>query len=94
MPLDVEEFDKKAKTSLDARLGKNQVLIVNMLREDLTKAYTQGEIKRSTGIEFDAAVNTALHSLKIKRLVTNKRVEGYIYWRGTKKLNSIELASP
>jgi len=82
MPLDIEEFNKLSVKKTYLKLGRNQSMIAEFLKENIKSAFTQREIKVQTDIEFDAAVNTALHSLKIKGLVESKRIEGTLYWRG------------
>ena len=90
MPLNALDFDKVSTKSSGSKLGRNQVLIIELLKDGLDKAYTQREIKKLTGIEYDAAVNTSLHSLKVRKLVACKRVDGFIYWRGTNGLLKID----
>ena len=86
MPLKAEDFDKVSNRKTNSKLGKNQMRIINLLKNDLDKAFTQGEIKKYLNAEHDAAVHSALHSLKIKGLITCKKVDGLIYWRGTDEL--------
>jgi len=92
MPLDVKDFDKVGISRTFMKLGRNQLKIAEFLRDNLSTAFTQREIKQRTGIEFDAAVNTALHSLKIKGLAEEKNVEGTLYWRGKDGLLKINLS--
>jgi len=90
MPLDLKDFEKHSVAKTSMKLGSNQLTIAQFLLENGKQAFTQKEIKFRTGIKFDAAVNTALHSLKIKGLVENKTIGGTLYWRGTHGLHSID----
>ncbi len=92
MPLDISDFDKLSVRKTYLKLGRNQLLIAEFLKEHITTAFTQREIKSQTEIEFDAAVNTALHSLKIKDLAESKRIEGTLYWRGKNGLLEIDFS--
>ena len=89
MPLDLDEFEKLKRDTVTMRLGRNQMKVAMFLKENGTSAFTQREIKKATNIKFDAAVNTALHSLKVKRLIRRKEIEGMVYWRGTDGLSKV-----
>ena len=83
MPLDSNEFERKSINRCSMKLGINQVAIAQFFKQHMDKAYTQREIMDATHIEYDAAVNTALHSLKLKGLLICKKNAGIYYWGGT-----------
>ena len=90
MPLDADEFDKVSMRKNNTKLGHNQTKIAGILKKNMGKAFTQSELTYESGIKYDAAVNTALHSLKIKGLITCKKIDGLQYWRGTDGLLGID----
>jgi len=92
MPLNADEFNKVGLNRNKTKFGPNQKKIIGLLRDGLGKAYTQGEIEFETGISYSAAVNTALHSLKIKGLITCMKLNGLMYWSGTNGLLKVDIS--
>jgi hypothetical protein len=86
MPLNSRDFERKSVNKYNMKLGINQVVIARFFKLHMNEAYTQKEIMIATHIEYDAAVNTALHSLKLKRLLVCKKNAGIMYWRGTDEI--------
>ena len=93
MPLDLADFERLSVNKTYLRMGRNQMLIAKLLQTNMETAFTQREIKEKCDIEFDAAVNTALHSLKIKGFAVSKKIEHTLYWRGTDGLLEVDFSN-
>lgn len=81
MVITKEEFEERRINPNIQRIGKNQAKLLDILRKDLSKAWSQAELQKKLHIEYMSAVNYALHALQKKGLIESKIVEGTIYWR-------------
>ena len=92
MPLDVNDFDRLSVSKPHLKIGVNQIKVAKFLQENIEEAFTQKEIKEVVGIQYDAAVNSALHSLKSKDLARSKEIEGTLYWRGNGRILELDFS--
>ena len=81
MPISAEEFFEQAVQKKMKFKGLNQREILSFLREHPEEAYTQSEIQMELDIRYAPSVNASLHSLRLRRLVTCKMINGKNYWR-------------
>ena len=81
MVLTKDEFEERKIDPNIQRIGKNQTRILEVLRADVEKAWSQSELQKKLVIEYMSAVNYALHSLQKKGLVISRIVKRTIYWR-------------
>lgn len=76
-----EDFDKECVDPKAKKSGRNQQVILNLLKGNPSLAFTQSEIQKETGVKHPSAVNYSLHALQSRGEVKVRVVEGIQYWR-------------
>ena len=80
MPVPAEEFVVDAIPKKLNFQGNNQKEILTFLQERPDEAFTQTEIQQELNIEHSPSVNATLHSLRLRSLITCKKLENKNYW--------------
>ena len=91
MALKIDAFERGANLLPNGpkRPGRNQEMIIRVLKINAGAAYTQSEIQHLLEVKFPSAINSALHSLLSKGCVDVRTVEGIQYWRFVKDVPQI-----
>lgn len=80
MPVPAEEFVEDAIPKKLNFQGNNQKEIITFLQKHQEEAFTQTELQQELNIKHSPSVNATLHSLRLRGLITCKRLNNKNYW--------------